>query len=284
MTLPVKCSPESVIYLNLGCGDTYFPEWNNCDLLPRRHINSVDLRRPLPFAADTFDAVYCSHLLEHLVPAAGERLVNDIMRVLRPGGVVRIVVPDLQQICALYLQTLADVERDHAAHLELRYRWMLIELLDQMVRDTSGGMMRSALREHRFDDFVAEQRLGDSFMPHVDPQRPVTSTLQRSDITGLSRARPDPLGIRLRRALLKWRLKLTQRSDDPRHTGEAHRWMYDAHSLAMLLRDCGFDGCRVTDYANSRIPHWDKYNLDVSRYGDRPRKPDSLYMEALKPA
>jgi SAM-dependent methyltransferase len=57
-----------------------------------------DLRRPLPWRDASVDAIYASHLLEHLTREEGDRLLRECHRVLAPGGIVRIVVPDLRAI------------------------------------------------------------------------------------------------------------------------------------------------------------------------------------------
>ncbi len=64
-----------------------------------RSILHHDVRRPLPWPDGAFECVYASHLLEHLYLNQGRRLLAECFRVLRPGGVVRIVVPDLH-VCA----------------------------------------------------------------------------------------------------------------------------------------------------------------------------------------
>lgn len=67
-------------------------------------IITRDVRRPLPYSADSFDAIYASHLLEHLYLDEGRRLLRECFRTLRPGGVLRMVVPDLRaavQACGL---------------------------------------------------------------------------------------------------------------------------------------------------------------------------------------
>src|SRR5262245_46000709 len=93
ITFASSLSPDR---LNLGCGTDAAPGWVNLDrswsawiarfpLLERvvlrvrdqspaggrwrRDIIVHDVRRPLPFSASRFRAVYCSHLLEHLYRA-----------------------------------------------------------------------------------------------------------------------------------------------------------------------------------------------------------------------
>ena len=91
--------------LNVGCGQRFHADWVNVDLVPAdSSVRACDISKGLPFDDGQFDAVYHSHVLEHLDPAAGRALLAECLRVLKPGGVVRIVVPDLEQIatCLLY--------------------------------------------------------------------------------------------------------------------------------------------------------------------------------------
>ena len=56
----------------------------------------------LPFHDNSVDVVYTSHTLEHLFKADAEMLVRESFRILRPGGLVRICLPDLQYAFELY--------------------------------------------------------------------------------------------------------------------------------------------------------------------------------------
>ena len=58
--------------------------------------------------------------------------------------------------------------------------------------------------------------------------------------------------------------------------------MYDRVSLASLLGELGFVDVRVCQAHESRIDSFDDYQLD--RDGERVRKPDSLFVEAVKPS
>src|SRR6266852_2798057 len=62
-----------------------------------------DVRKPLPFSDGSVTAVYASHVLEHLYREEGQRLIAESFRVLAPGGILRIVVPDLRAIVEEYL-------------------------------------------------------------------------------------------------------------------------------------------------------------------------------------
>jgi predicted SAM-dependent methyltransferase len=55
-----------------------------------------DLGHGIPFADNSVPAVYSSHFFEHLEKPDTERLIRECFRVLKPGGMIRIVVPSLQ--------------------------------------------------------------------------------------------------------------------------------------------------------------------------------------------
>ena len=65
-----------------------------------------DLRKGIPFDAGSVDAVYHSHFLEHLDPPIARLFLQEVWRVLKPGGIQRIVVPDMERLCASYLNHL----------------------------------------------------------------------------------------------------------------------------------------------------------------------------------
>ena len=58
-----------------------------------------DLSTGIPFDDDTVDVVYHSHVLEHLDRDVARKFLLEVKRVLRPGGIHRIVVPDFEYIC-----------------------------------------------------------------------------------------------------------------------------------------------------------------------------------------
>jgi hypothetical protein len=58
--------------------------------------------------------------------------------------------------------------------------------------------------------------------------------------------------------------------------------MYDRFSLSRVLKAAGFGDIQIVTPTLSRIPAWAKYELDSAEDG-QPFKPDSLYVEAIKP-
>ena len=66
-------------------------------------ILAHDVRKRLPFTDGSVSIIYASHLLEHLYLSEAESLLRDCFRVLEPGGVLRLVVPDLDFIIRDYV-------------------------------------------------------------------------------------------------------------------------------------------------------------------------------------
>jgi predicted SAM-dependent methyltransferase len=89
-----RLARETPLRLHLGCGSIYKDGWVNVDLAGTRVDLPWDLARPLPFAAQSVDAIFHEHLLEHLTYAQGVELHRRCLQLLRPGGLLRIGVPD----------------------------------------------------------------------------------------------------------------------------------------------------------------------------------------------
>lgn len=148
--------------LNLGCGVKTAPDWVNVDWSPylrlraspalrrvaavalsgerRRRFERLDpavlvhdLRRPLPFADGTVDAVYHSHLFEHLDRDRVGGFLAEVRRVLRPGGRHRVCVPDLEQLARAYLASL-EAARAAGPRGWDRHDASVAELYEQSVR------------------------------------------------------------------------------------------------------------------------------------------------------
>lgn len=81
-----------------------------CRILKTNRFVHHDFAKKLPLYDHSVDYVFSSHLLEHLFREEGLRLLKDIHRVLKPGGWVRICVPDLSHAVAL----LKSSEKDRA--------------------------------------------------------------------------------------------------------------------------------------------------------------------------
>jgi SAM-dependent methyltransferase len=259
-------------------GLIFHKEWTNIKFAliptpPSKDIYIRDIRRPLSLPTMSFDAVYANHVLEHLTPNEAKTFVAEVYRVLKPNGVCRVVVPDLEAACIEYLKSLDEAWASPSGDGLERYRWSVLELIDQLVREKSGGIMLELLKSGQFDTEYTRYRYGDVFSEFFPPVSRAPGLKEKI----LSRT-PKELLFELFR-----RVKLILIGGDPRKTGEANKWMYDRLSLKLLLEAQGFQHYSVKSFRDSDIKNWDRYDFDRSNYGDYPLEP-SVYVECRKPA
>ena len=89
--------------LQLGCELHVLEGWLNTDIVPPPgRAARLDATRPFPLPDNHFRLVYSEHMIEHLPLEAGRRMLAECHRVLRPGGRLRIVTPNLESILGLY--------------------------------------------------------------------------------------------------------------------------------------------------------------------------------------
>ncbi len=91
------------INIHLGCGEIYSHEFINVDSRFFPHIHHVSQVQNLPFFPNNFaDLIYTSHTLEHIPVSELNEVLLEWRRVLKPGGLLRISVPDLEKILDIY--------------------------------------------------------------------------------------------------------------------------------------------------------------------------------------
>jgi len=117
--------------LHLGCGSTVVPGWENIDRSPNvllsrvpgaravlarlgiltseqadanfpRGIVHADVRRRIPYPERSARYVYSSHMIEHMVRRDALAVIEESLRVLVPGGILRVATPDLAALADGY--------------------------------------------------------------------------------------------------------------------------------------------------------------------------------------
>lgn len=273
-------------YLNLGCGIYYSTqeEWTNLDFVSSGNkVLRHNLLNGIPFEDNTFDAVYHSHVLEHFTKEDGEAFTAECFRVLKPGGVLRIVLPDLEGIMRNYIQSLDNLAIDPNDEIyKANYEWMLLEMYDQTVRNYGGGNMGKYLFQKHIknEDFIFA-RIGEEgrqIRKKYFESRDISVTENKKFV---SKTLIRTLRGKIKGYLLKkLRISKVITIGNFRLKGEIHQWMYDRYSLTELLNRFGGESITVTDAYTSSINNWSTYKLDVIESGVR--KPDSLFIEAIK--
>lgn len=87
--------------LHLGGGWYTLPGWLNTDIDTVPGVMYMDATRPFPLPDASFDAVYSEHMIEHVSYGSGLAMLGESFRVLRSGGSVRIVTPDIRSVLSL---------------------------------------------------------------------------------------------------------------------------------------------------------------------------------------
>jgi len=123
-------------YINIGCGAHPFQGWVNydhnifiyfsripilkwllkkinfipfgfkefMDIADSENIQYADGGNHIPESNDTVDVLYSSHMLEHLDVEETHTFLTESMRILKKGGILRLVVPDFDKLITAYSQ------------------------------------------------------------------------------------------------------------------------------------------------------------------------------------
>lgn len=270
--------------LNIACGSRYHKDWVNIDFHPDSNlVKKVNILKGLPFSNDSFDAVYSSHFIEHLSKNNAIYVLEEAIRVLKKDGIIRIVVPDLENICREYINVLEKVCQN-TEHDEEKYNWIISELLDQMVRNISGGEMGKIFNEVKKtknmnlatyilyrtgDDLLNINGSSSSF--HIKNKKITLNKLKNKMLYAY-------LGII--RLLIPCHLRDSVFVNTA--VGEKHLWMYDSYSMKKLLNIMGLKNIKTMKYNESSIPNFNSYLLDIKENGLPYKGISSLYIEATK--
>ncbi len=117
------------MYVQYGCGLSAPKNWINFDVSPTLRIQKIplmgflfgpvlnvkfpgnvkygDIIKGLPVAENSVDGIYCSHTLEHLALNDLRTALQNTYKVLKVGGVFRMVLPDLEFYAREYISNLA---------------------------------------------------------------------------------------------------------------------------------------------------------------------------------
>jgi predicted SAM-dependent methyltransferase len=150
-----------LLKVNLGCGPIQPSGWENVDgsirafvasrlpwidipltrlgIWPATEFNRAtrfaNLQKRLPWTDNAVDCVYLGEVLEHFTRDSGLRLLSECFRILKPGGIIRVRVPDNGRFWRNYLQELdaalakppAEWTEDHTRWVEMFFRDICVE-------------------------------------------------------------------------------------------------------------------------------------------------------------
>ena len=144
-----------MLQVNLACGTVFVSghNWINLDYVSSSPaVQQANLLSRLPIGDNSADLVYSSHFLEHIPHDKVDSFLLECWRILKPGGVLRLVVPELENLCRTYLY-----HRDQVEHIKADF--VVLELLDQCVRRRSGGELGRCYKSLKPNDQTDEARI-----------------------------------------------------------------------------------------------------------------------------
>jgi hypothetical protein len=178
-------------FVNLGCGNNTHPDMINIDysiqsiiaknsflkkiLVSLGFINEErsawlskyskdiilhNLAKGIPMKDFSVDAIYHSHLLEHLTPKIAEKFTHECFLKLKVGGKIRIVVPDLFVFCNNYLKSYGECKKDVDSQDNIEiHKSNIYRLIQQLViNETINSMHESKIRRIIENLFLGDRR------------------------------------------------------------------------------------------------------------------------------
>jgi predicted SAM-dependent methyltransferase len=263
-------------FLNVACGDIFVVSnlWENCDFAPKTNeVNQVDILSGLPYEDNTFDVVYCSHFIEHIPKSRILDFLQECNRVTKPNGLIRLVLPDFENIAREYLY---NIEQGNESFAEFN----IIEMIDQCTRVKSGGEMVKYFRQSADVNLQEYVKLRTGHEPNSDH-------IDSSIFMRLKRANFKKVKYKVQRIYSRILIELLPSWFKVNHismteTGEKHFWVYDFHTIKNILQNSGYFLILRKNAYESSNPEFPIYPLDIDSYNQSRKGELSMYIEAVK--
>lgn len=254
--------------INLACGNNYIvsAEWLNIDFESNtKHVKKINLLDKLPFPNNSFEVIYSSHFIEHIDCDKVHSFLLECNRILKPGGSIRIVTPDFEKLCKGYLSHLEKNEHE-------KKEFMMISILDQLVRKKSGGQLRDKIIKYKNSDEMLEfinfwNGKEEKIYNKISFLKKINKRLFNFYIKIIS--------VLLPRSYRNSNLSYT-------NIGENHQWLWDFESLSKEISQANFSEIKKKNHNETNIKNLELKNLDYFEE-EFPRKGYcSMYIEAKK--
>lgn len=170
--------------LNLGCGWRDFgPDWVHIDGGDYSHLNSKDIIN-LPYEDNSVDLIYASHVLEYFDRDEAKTLLTKWYNKLKPGGIIRLAVPDFEAMVNLYVKQSYPLSSflgplygkmsmgEHIIYHRTTYDYLSLEKLLSDITFTQIKRYNWQDTEHaQFDDH------SQAYIPHMDKENGILISL-----------------------------------------------------------------------------------------------------------
>ncbi len=100
--------------LHIGCGENLIDGWLNSDFFPHSgKVLHLDATKRFPFSEQTFNYIFCEHMIEHVSYSNGRAMLSECYRVLKNNGKIRISTPNLQFLIDLYSDNKSELQKEY---------------------------------------------------------------------------------------------------------------------------------------------------------------------------
>lgn len=274
---------DSRRFLNIACGDTFVEDefWTNIDFTSHSpKIKKANILNGLPYKDNTFDVVYSSHFIEHIPIDSVNLFLKDVYRIMKPGGLLRIVTPDLEFL-----------NNEYKKNLDLKFfnkaNFITTLILDQCVRTAAGGKLKLDMDSfHNTNDKemieYTKLLIGPDAFKYIKLDD--ANLLKKIYI----KIKKDPKFllnvismIRIKFFLFFLPKSFKSLNVSTASIGEKHMWLYDFNSLSDFLNNSSFNNIKKVDFDASSYYKYIFSELDIK--DGLPRKGiHQLFVEAYK--
>ena len=280
---PNGVAKDAPKFLNIACGGTYLavPEWENVDYTPDEsgHVTKMNVLHKLEPSQARYEAVYCSHFVEHIPYGEVPRFLKRCRSLVAPGGLLRIVVPDAEFLLREFLR-----QKDAGNNALAEYAY--VNFLDQCVRRERGGRLGALYEEIKrgqhagLVEYATYLNGGLEFdaSAEVPLGRPQSSKRLKRLLS------PNLVAAGIERRYVRFVCSLLPRGFRSQNVsfadvGELHHWMYDFDQLSRLLKHVGFAEVSRLSFDSSRRADGTFLALDALNGGPR-KGHHQLFIEA----
>lgn len=180
-------------YVQYGAGYSAPAGWLNFDASPTLRIQKIplvgariarlknpspfptdvifgDIVRGLPVSEQSVSGLYASHVLEHLSLADCRIALKNSFKILKPGGIFRLIVPSLTERAAKYLR-LVEEGNPEASHLFMHETYLGVSKSRQGLKDLILGAIGNADHLWMWDNYSMSAELSNAGFTSIRPAK-----------------------------------------------------------------------------------------------------------------
>tara|TARA_X000000950_G_scaffold288478_1_gene405457 strand:+ start:4046 stop:4870 length:825 start_codon:yes stop_codon:yes gene_type:complete len=267
--------------VNIACGTVYVKNsnWVNLDIISNnKYVKKTNLLNKLPFSDNSVDGIYCSHFLEHIPLEKVSSFLYECFRILKKGGVLRLVLPDFEALSKEYLRQIKLKDYSKA-------KIVLMTIIDQCVRKKPGGILNDFYRnllnkkkEKRNEIKYIKFLNGVDFETKIKNKKDSRYYIEKI----ISLVKNTFLNIWLKFIIMFLPKTFKSQNISLARIGELHHWIWDYYSLSDYLLKAGFSKVIKQKYNKTISKVYKLYVFDQNHKKNKSRGIESMYIEVLK--